>query len=595
MKKAYVVIGILVACGLAGGWVLMNTSAQSETSYRMARVKRSTIVVAVSGSGQISAENTIDIKPEASGKIVSVRVRQGDIVKKNQVIARIDSRNATLALNTARAGFENAEANYKKLIAGLTTPELEVAKAALTSAELSLSNAKITAKTTIANATIALETAKRAFSNTNDQQALSIKNALSTFLNADLEASPATTETLVSATVGGAYTGSEHGSYTITIKPSTNGFNYDVSGLEDYTGSVTRGFPLPLGTRGLTLTISTSGTLKEDMRWVVSVPNVRATGYLSSSNTYETALQNKSQILANAQGSLDASVVTHSQTIASANASIANAENALVSARASYDLKVAAARPEDVASSRASVAQAQAQVDTARNNLANTAITAPIDGVLAVFSLNAGDQASPSVSVGTLITTQQTAKITLNEVDVLRIHVGDRATLTFDALSNFSLTGHVAAIDTLGTVSQGVVNYIVQLALDSQDARIKPGMSVTASIITATKTDVLTLPSSAVKLRADTPSVESFDPPFAPDANGLVKTQAKPANKEVEIGISNDTQTEVIAGLSEGDMVVVQTILPDAKRTANGNSAFGLPQVRVGGGGGGGFRQGGAR
>ena len=70
----------------------------------------------------------------------------------------------------------------------------------------------------------------------------------------------------------------------------------------------------------------------------------------------------------------------------------------------------------------------------------------------------------------------------MNEVDAAKISVGNKTTLTFDATEDLTLTGKVAQIDTIGTVEQGVVSYKVKIAFDTQDERIKPGMTANASI-----------------------------------------------------------------------------------------------------------------
>ena len=109
------------------------------------------------------------------------------------------------------------------------------------------------------------------------------------------------------------------------------------------------------------------------------------------------------------------------------------------------------------------------------------------------------DAASPSTTAVTLITNQDITEIPFNEVDITKIKVGQKATLTFDAIDGLSIVGQVADIDTVGTVTQGVVNYNVKIIFDASGSQVKPGMSVTASGITNVKQDVLTVPNSAVK------------------------------------------------------------------------------------------------
>ncbi|MEK7123180.1 MAG: HlyD family efflux transporter periplasmic adaptor subunit, partial [Patescibacteria group bacterium] len=151
---------------------------------------------------------------------------------------------------------------------------------------------------------------------------------------------------------------------------------------------------------------------------------------------------------------------------------------------------------------------AQDTYDDAREKLADYAVHAPFDGTLAAIDAGLGDSVSPSTALGVLITFDKLAEISLNEVDVAAVAVGQKATITFDALPDFSVVGSVAEVDAIGTNSQGVVTFTVTLALDTDDVRIKPGMSVSASIITQAKADALLIPNEAVKTDGDASYVE---------------------------------------------------------------------------------------
>jgi HlyD family secretion protein len=101
--------------------------------------------------------------------------------------------------------------------------------------------------------------------------------------------------------------------------------------------------------------------------------------------------------------------------------------------------------------------------------------------------------------VATLITKQKIAQVSLNEVDITKIKSGQKVNITFDAIENLNITGQVLDVDLVGTVSQGVVSYNVKIGLDIDDERIKSGMSVSASIITDIRQDVVSVPVTANK------------------------------------------------------------------------------------------------
>ena len=157
-----------------------------------------------------------------------------------------------------------------------------------------------------------------------------------------------------------------------------------------------------------------------------------------------------------------------------------------------------------------------------------------------------------------------TLSINLTEIDVPKITIGDKATITFDAFSDKTFTGKVISIDTVGSVSSGVTNYPTVILLDTKSNAILPNMGISANIITNTKDDVLLISSSAVK---------SDD-----SGNNYVQIlkNGKPVNQNIEIGLSSESQTEITSGLQEGDVVITSTTTATkTKSSTNTQSVFG--------------------
>lgn len=213
--------------------------------------------------------------------------------------------------------------------------------------------------------------------------------------------------------------------------------------------------------------------------------------------------------------------------------------------------------------------------------LTNQLLTAPVGGTVMNLSLVEGSAvgsraASTSEETGSSATTlfsivdltSLRAEVAINEVDIAKIQIGQPATLTFDALPNKTLTGSVVSIDRLGTTTSGVTTYSVEIAFDTTDDEIRPGMSVNANIITAQKNNVLLVPNAAVKPQGDQNVVD-------------VLRDGATVTVPVTVGASNDTQTEIVEGVSEGDDVVVSQSSTGATGAFSGqNRSF-----RGGGGG----------
>ncbi|NTW23003.1 biotin/lipoyl-binding protein [Candidatus Falkowbacteria bacterium] len=282
-----------------------------------------------------------------------------------------------------------------------------------------------------------------------------------------------------------------------------------------------------------------------------------------------------------AQSAYDQAQLDNKKTLDSAQTDLASKKLSYENSQAQYALKVAKPRPEDLASLRAQLSQAENSYSLALENLAEAKIVSPIDGVIAKIALKVGDEAVPATAVATVITQSQVASITLNEVDAARVKTGQKAMLTFSAIDGLSISGVVGSVDTIGTVSQGVVSYGVKIVFDTQDERVKPGMSVSASVITDRKSGAVMVANSAIKSDGNSSYIEilSGADATAADTGTPITSPNLPERKTVQIGLANDTETEITQGLNDGDVVILSTVSSAAKTTTsptNTRGGFGV-------------------
>lgn len=536
---------IILVVVLIGGYYLYKKThaAAGVTSYLTAAAQKATVVAAVTGTGQVAASNQIDIKPQTDGRITTLNIQQNQQVKAGDVLAVIDQQSAANSVAQARAQLEQAQANYDKLVAGATQNTIQTQQLSVQSAQS------------------ALDQAKKNYDNTSATQQQAVDKALSNFLNGDLAAEPSDINSTVTITISGNYTGTDKGSYAISLYQAGDGLHYSASGLGNGSGVINRGLSQPIG-NGLYINFSSTGTINLSTTWTINLPNIKSSSYLNNLNAYNTSLQSQKQALDQAQNSID------------------TAKNNLDKTNLAYQNTVAPPTDADIASAKAQITSAQAQLANAQTAYNNTVLKAPFDGVAAAVNFAAGDKVTAGTTVATLITNQQIAKISLNEVDVAKIKLGDSANMTFDAIDSLEMTGKVAQIDTIGTVSQGVVSYGVKIAMDTKNDQVKPGMSVSVNVITDVATDVLTVPNAAVKTNTSGGNYVQ-----------VLGSDGKPQNITVQIGIADDTNTEIKSGLNEGDNVVTQTITSGATTGATqSSSSLRIPgitgggAVRVGGG-----------
>lgn len=260
-------------------------------------------------------------------------------------------------------------------------------------------------------------------------------------------------------------------------------------------------------------------------------------------------------------------------------------------------------KPNSLASAQAQVTAANAQVQAAQLAVNEATLTAPTSGV--VVSINgvpgeavAGGGSGATVQApGTLApqpgsssaagsassggfmviddNSSMVAVMPFAETDAAKLAANQTASLTFDAIPNLTISGHVLAISPNATVSSNVVDYYVSFVLNRTDPRLREGMTVNAAVTVAQADNALRVPNAAVHTTGGATSVTL-----------LVSGQQVPT--EVVTGVVGDTYTEIKAGINEGDHVV----LPSLRTTAGTTTGGGF---RGGGGFGGGgvFRAGG--
>ncbi len=203
--------------------------------------------------------------------------------------------------------------------------------------------------------------------------------------------------------------------------------------------------------------------------------------------------------------------------------------------------------------------------------LSSSIVSAPISGIVSAISLSPGmilnptSDSSNSSNIENKIAivktlTSPTVIVNLTEIDVPKVKVGNLVTLTLDAIPNQSFTGKIIAIDTSGTISSGVVNYPVTIKFDTENNSVFPNMSVTANVITDSKSDVIIIPSAAL---ADQGGISTVQ----------VMKNGSPQTVEVVTGLKSDSQIEIVSGISEGDEVITATINNSSSTTTTGQSS----------------------
>lgn len=513
-----------------------STASVGTVEYVFGKVKKGDVVSTVGGTGQVSASSQLDIKSKVSGDIAKIYVKTGDLVKAGDPIMDIDAHDALISLQNARISM-----------AKLTQPADNVSR-------LQTENA--------------LADAVQSYKESNDSLAKSYDDGFSTMANTflDLPDIISGLKNLFYGKSGFLNVGTDVSDQARTyIRDASVPFDavevkYDEVYLKYKNTSRTS------ATSTIENLISTSYELVKEIADVTKLTK-NAIDYLKD---HDKNPNDSAAITAQTNiSSWTSKVNTHLLDLLSVTNDIDNAKTGIVSSKRNVEEKnealtklVKGADPLDVQSARLDL---QEKEYAYRNYF----IKAPFDGVVAKLSVRSTDSVSSGAVLGTIVGSQMMASISLNEVDVLKVKPGQKARITFDAIDGLVVMGSISEVDLVGTVTQGVVSYGVNISFDKTDERIRSGMSVSVNIVTDDKRDVLVVPNGAIKNRGNKSFVEVKDMENSSKSSTTLKQVA------VVPGVSNDVVTEVVSGLSEGDEIVVRSTTSAAARTSTAPSIFG--------------------
>jgi len=270
-------------------------------------------------------------------------------------------------------------------------------------------------------------------------------------------------------------------------------------------------------------------------------------------------------------------------------AQIAESETRILQARATREQNAA-----QVASAQTKIAQARANLSRFADVLRKFDTSAPLDGVVTNLPVRVGESVVPGIqnSEGSVIMTIAdmsviTAEVKVDETDIVSVHLGQVADITIDAIPNKTFKGHVSEIGDTAILrstglaasqsaisSQEAKDFKVVIAMDNPPDEIRPGLSCTAKVTTATRTNAVTIPIQALTIRqrgdleqpkpgsTSTAQAATKPDPAAEKARKeeiqgvFVVNAGKAEFRKVETGITGATDIEVLSGLKPGDQIV---------------------------------------
>jgi len=211
----------------------------------------------------------------------------------------------------------------------------------------------------------------------------------------------------------------------------------------------------------------------------------------------------------------------------------------------------------EIAKCEAQVAQARASLENAQEDLRNSTIVSPIDGLVLSRDVNIGDAVSSILVLGSQATLIMTlgdvsevyVQGKVDEADIGKVFLSQPARIVVESFKDKKFTGKVTKISPLGKEKDNVTTFEVRVSISNPGGELKANMSANAEILLEEKKNVLMIPEAA--LIYDKERKASVEIPDAKAENGKKKLSVK-------LGISNGVKTEILDGLNEKQQVVLQ-------------------------------------
>jgi HlyD family secretion protein len=227
-------------------------------------------------------------------------------------------------------------------------------------------------------------------------------------------------------------------------------------------------------------------------------------------------------------------------------AEFAAARSAVVQAESTLARLQEGVSEEEILLAQLQVEQAQISLDQARHQLQGTELVAPHQGTITQVAIKEGELTGGQPAFVLTDLSRYHVEASVDEIDIGQVAVGQQVSITLDALPGVELAGEIEQIASTAQMDAGVVSYPVTVRLTATDALLRAGMTANVQIITERREDILLVPNRFVSI--DRLTGRTY-------VDRLVGNEVQPI--EIQIGLRDETYSEVLAGLQEGDVIVL--------------------------------------
>lgn len=507
-----IILAVLAGVMAAASFKKSKEASAESKSIRTAKVTKQDIVSELSSSGTISPQNTYDITSLVEGEVIAADFEEGDEVEKGQILYQIDTSSMESEVTSVNNSLSRAQENYQTA--------LDDYNSAL--GDYSGNTYKSTESGYIKS--LSIKEGDKVGNNTEiasiyDDKTMKIKLPFLSGEAAQITAGQAAVLTLTDTgeQIQGAVTSVSNMDVTLTGGRIVRYVTIEVTN----PGGLTTETPATAAIGDYVCSVESTfepkleSTMKADLSSSVEVGTL-----LVHEGDYVTK---GTPIFTMESKSADKLLRTYKDTMEKAQETLEGAKSKLESTENTYD---------------------------------NYTITAPISGKVITKTVKAGDKITKSSSGSTTLAviydmSAYTFKMSVDELDVKSVKVGQEVNITADAVTGKTFSGTVTNVSLESSTSNGVTNYPVTVTLNDGMDELLPGMNVDGVIILDKAADVLAVPADAL-IRGNQVYVKD-DTVKEPQGNIPAGFRAV----EVTTGLINDDYVEITSGLEENQEVYV--------------------------------------
>ncbi len=544
-KKALIVIGLVVVGGGGYYFTRMKSAKPVVSVGRIVSAETGDVALIVSESGTLEPVIKVDVKSRVAGRLSRFYVKPGDVIAAGQLIATVDPKEVArevagiaAQVRSARAGLEQTKEN-EGLIARQVALAVDRAKIGVQTAESQVADAEVSksdAAINLRDAILGVETAEKRYAQT---------------------AAPTRPQELAQAVA--------------SLKRADDQLDDQKRIVERRKTLLTKGFisQQDVDTAETQVRLQESDIQSARQRVALLKEGPRKEDIDTAKLAVDAAKIRVEQANIRVKQA-DIKVSQAKINLRTSKVELQNQEN---------NLGTVALRKRDIERSRADVAQIENRFAQQSVQLTETRIVAPMAGEVTGKYLEEGElvaSATAGFAQGAAIVTianlkQMQVRTNVNEVDVVKVKVGQPVEIRVDGVRNVTFHGVVAskapasltssqagATNTAASASSNqVVRFEVKVRVTDGDARLRPGMTASVDILLDRKTKVTKIPTEAIR----------------PDETVMIMTGTKEkpilTPRKVTLGLRSDSATEVISGIKPGEKIEVPKIDAKDRRKVN--------------------------